>query len=128
MVVLHNSIDAADRLWQILTTLDPPPDIVVEASQAAFLRDLVRHNIGISLLDGFTISDAEMRGLVTRPFQPDLPSYLAVADRGTAYARRRQRIYRCLLQNRHRLGRKPEALNRGIAFNPIHPCNFNIKC
>lgn len=82
MVVQHNSIDAADRLWQILTDLDPPPDIVVEASQYAFLRDLVRQNIGISLLDGFTIPDAEMRGLVTRPFQPDLPSYLAVADRG----------------------------------------------
>ena len=82
MVVQHNSIDFADRLWRILTALDPPPDIVVEASQFAFLRDLVRQNVGISLLDGFTVPDAEMRGLVTRPFQPDLPSYLAIADRG----------------------------------------------
>ena len=82
MVVQHNSIDFADRLWRILTALDPPPDIVVEASQYAFLRDLVRQNVGISLLDGFTVPDAEMRGLVTRPFQPDLPSYLAIADRG----------------------------------------------
>lgn len=82
MVVQHNSIDFADRLWRILTALDPPPDIVVEASQYAFLRDLVRQNVGISLLDGFTVPDAEMRGLVTRPFQPGLPSYLAIADRG----------------------------------------------
>lgn len=82
MVVQHNSIDFADRLWRILTALDPPPDIVVEASQYAFLRDLVRKNVGISLLDGFTVPDAEMRGLVTRPFQPGLPSYLAIADRG----------------------------------------------
>ena len=82
MVVQHNSIDFADRLWRILTALDPPPDIVVEASQYAFLRDLVRQNVGISLLDGFTVPDAEMRGLVTRSFQPGLPSYLAIADRG----------------------------------------------
>lgn len=82
MVVQHNSIDFADRLWRILTALNPPPDIVVEASQYAFLRDLVRQNVGISLLDGFTVPDAEMRGLVTRPFQPGLPSYLAIADRG----------------------------------------------
>ena len=82
MVVQHNSIDFADRLWRILTVLNPAPDIVVEASQYAFLRDLVRQNVGISLLDGFTVPDAAMRGLVTRPFQPGLPSYLAIADRG----------------------------------------------
>ena len=82
MVIYHNTIDYSDRLWQMLSVLDPPPNIVVEASQSALLRDLVRYNVGISLLDGFTISDAEMRGVTTRPFQPVLPFYLAIADRG----------------------------------------------
>lgn len=82
LVVYHNSLDYADRIWRVLEALDPMPDIVVEASQGAFLRDLVRHNVGISLIDGFTISDADMRGLVIRPFQPALPFYLAVAEQG----------------------------------------------
>lgn len=82
MVIYHNTIDHSDRFWQMLSVLDSPPDIVVKASQSGLLRDLVHHKVGISLLDGFTISDAEMRGLTTRPFQPALPFYLAIADRG----------------------------------------------
>lgn len=82
LLIYHNSLDFADRLWRVLETLNPLPDIVVEASQGAFLRDLVTQNVGISLLDGFTMSDADMRGLVTRPFRPAMPFYLAIADQG----------------------------------------------
>ncbi|MCZ4352718.1 LysR family transcriptional regulator [Roseovarius aestuarii] len=80
LVIYHNSLDFADRLWRVVEALDPEPEIVVEASQGAFLRDLVKHNVGISLLDGFTVSDADMRGLVARPFLPAMPFRLAIAD------------------------------------------------
>tara|TARA_R100000655_G_scaffold77053_1_gene116120 strand:+ start:165 stop:1088 length:924 start_codon:yes stop_codon:yes gene_type:complete len=82
LIIYHNNLDFADPNWRILGTLDPSPEIVVEASQGAFLRDLVKHNVGISLLDGFTVNDAEMRGLVIRPFKPAIPFYLAIADQG----------------------------------------------
>ncbi|QIE44924.1 LysR family transcriptional regulator [Pseudohalocynthiibacter aestuariivivens] len=80
LLIYHNSLDFADRLWSVLKTIDPEPEIVIEANQGAFLRDLVINGIGISLLDGFTVMDADMRGLVTRPFLPAMPFYLAIAD------------------------------------------------
>lgn len=83
IVAYHNSLDFADSLWRMLESLDPMPEIVVEASQSAMLRDLVRYRVGITLLDGFTASDTMLSDMVVKPFEPSLPFHLAVASRGS---------------------------------------------
>lgn len=82
MVIYHHSLDFTDALWHLIEGLTPMPNIVVEASQAAFLRDLVRRGIGISLIDGFTAADETLADMTSRPFHPELPFYIAAADRG----------------------------------------------
>jgi DNA-binding transcriptional LysR family regulator len=83
LIVYHNSLEFADSLWRLLENLDPMPEIIVEASQSALLRDLVRHRVGIALLDGFTAADTTLNDIVVRPFQPSLPFHLAIASRGS---------------------------------------------
>lgn len=83
LVAYHNSMDFADSFWRMLDGLDPMPEIVAEASQSALLRDLVRHRVGITLLDGFTACDTTLNDMVVKPFEPSLPFHLAVASRGS---------------------------------------------
>lgn len=84
LVVYHHSLDMADALWRLLESIEPMPAIAVEASQAGFLRDLVRRGVGISLIDAFTASDPTLSDMIARPFAPELPFYAAVATRGVA--------------------------------------------
>ena len=83
LIAYHNSLDFADTFWRVIEGVDPPPEIVVEASQSALLRDLVRYRVGITLLDGFTASDTMLTDMVVKPFVPSLPFHLAVASRGS---------------------------------------------
>lgn len=83
LVVYHHSLDMADMLWRLLESLTPTPQIIVEASQAAFLRDLVRRRVGISLIDGFTANDPTFTDMTSRPFKPVLPFYIAIAEQGS---------------------------------------------
>lgn len=81
LLMYHSSLDVADPIWRVLDSLSPPPEIFVEASQAALLRDLVRHKLGVALVDGFTSNDPTFGDLVVRPFSPSIPCYLAIAIR-----------------------------------------------
>ena len=82
LVIYHHSLELADTLWRLLENVSPMPNIVVEASQGAFLRDLVRDGVGISVIDGFTANNAAEKDMVSRPFHPTLPFYVAIADHG----------------------------------------------
>lgn len=81
LVIYHNSLDFADALWRVLDDLEPMPEIVVEASHSALLRDLVKEGVGIALVDGFTADDAGITGVEVRRFEPEIPFSLAVAHR-----------------------------------------------
>lgn len=81
LLMFHSSLDVADPIWRVVEGLTPPPSIFVEASQAAMLRDLVRHKLGVALVDGFTSNDITFADLEVRPFSPSIPCYLAMAVR-----------------------------------------------
>jgi len=83
LIAYHNSLEFADMFWRMIESLDPMPEIVVEASQSALVRDLVRYRVGITLLDGFTASDTMLNDMVVKPFEPHLPFHLAMASRGS---------------------------------------------
>ena len=80
LVTYHNTVDFADALWRIIDELNPPPEIVVEATQSALIRDLVRHGVGIALLDGFTAADSTLKDMTARPFRPTQHFHLAVGS------------------------------------------------
>ena len=72
-VTLASGDAARARFDRVFRDAEVQPMIVGETQYSLTLCNLIRHGVGIGLVNPFSLEGLDLSGLVTRPFQPAVP-------------------------------------------------------